>query len=63
LDSGTKNNFQFPHNLNSINLPIRTANVGIKIVLESRSINFTKFGFNVGGIYLAKEEQNERFGA
>jgi len=58
-----KNNFQLPHNLNSINLPIRTDNVGIKTVLGNRSINFTRFGFNVEGIYLAKEEQNERFGA
>jgi hypothetical protein len=35
----------------------------IKIVPESQSMNFKRFGFNVGGFYLASEEQNANLGA
>jgi hypothetical protein len=40
-----------------------TADVGIEIVLESRSMNFRRFGFNVGGYLLSKRGTKRRFGA
>jgi len=63
LNSGNKNNFRLPHNLNSINLPIRAADLEVKIVLESRSVNWARFGFTGGTLCLAREKQNNRFGA
>jgi hypothetical protein len=63
LESGTKNKFGFHRNLNSTNLPIRTADVGITIVPESQSMEFTRFGFILGIFYLEREELNASFGA
>jgi hypothetical protein len=58
-----KNNFRFIHNLNSTNLPIRTADIGIKIVPESQRMNFTRFGFTVGGFVLDKRGAERKFGS
>jgi hypothetical protein len=63
LNSDNKNNFRLPHNLNSINLPIRAADLEVKIVLESRNVNWARFGFTGGTFCLPREKQNTSFGA